>query len=230
LDAELKEKVEGIIHYRFKDSEILVTAMTHRALIGSSNRKTKENQRLEFIGDSILSFVVSNFLYDYFTDHDEGFLSKIRSRIVDNRNLSIASERIGIKGVVLSLRKGRGNQGSRLSRKIFGDIYESLIGALYMDGGIKSARAFIMRTLLKEIEEISMEEVDHKTLLQEWCQKKGIPLPEYTLLYSTGPEHDKKFTVSVGVAGVGSSTGIGVSKKDAEKDAAGKLWKLLPGA
>ncbi len=227
LGGETLSIIEEISGYRFKDRSLLAIAVTHRAIIGSSNRMTLQNQRLEFLGDSILSFAVADFLLNYFPNEDEGFLSKLRSKIVDNRNLAVVGERIGIGEIVRSLIDKHGGRGGRLSRKVYGDIYEAIVGAMYMDGGLPPTRSFVEITLLSSVDEISEREVDHKTVLQEWCQKKNISLPAYSLLYSTGPEHDKNFTVSVNVTGVGSATGNGNSKKDAEKDAASKLWESI---
>jgi ribonuclease-3 len=226
-EEEIKQ-IEQMIGYYFSDKSYLETALSHRAIIGLSNTQTLKNQQLEFLGDSIISYVVSRFLFEYYGDKDEGFMSKLRSRVVDNRNMAKVSKRLGIESLVLKVKnKDEKKQSGRLSLKILGDIFESVTGAIYLDGGMACASRFIADTLLHDIESVEKTEVDYKTNLQEWCQKKGLPLPAYTLLYSVGPEHGKSFTISVRVDELGSAIGMGSSKKEAEQSAARKLFESI---
>ncbi|RMG59576.1 MAG: ribonuclease III [Deltaproteobacteria bacterium] len=196
--------------------------------MGASNRRTLRNQRLEFLGDSILSYVVSRYLFESYPDRDEGFLSKIRSKLVDNRFLARVGRRMGLEEILAQIRRRyRKRSSGRLSLKVMGDIVESIVGALYLDGGIETAERFIQSRILTDLSRVEDLEVDFKTSLQEWCQKKGLSLPEYKILYSRGPEHDKFYVVSVSVVGVGSASGEGRSKKEAEQEAARKMMESL---
>lgn len=220
------EEIERIIDHSFSDKNLPETALSHRAIIGLSNDRTLKNQQLEFLGDAIISYVVSGFLFTYYPEKDEGFMSKLRSRVVDNRNLAAVAKKMGIESLILRVRrKNKKRASGRLSLKILGDIFEAIAGAIYIDGGMGEASRFIVDNLLEDIEAVEKTEVDYKTNLQEWCQKRGLPLPTYMLLYSVGPEHGKSFTISVKVEELGSAVGMGNSKKEAEQNAARKLFE-----
>jgi len=228
VSEEDVKNLERTIGYQFRDRSLLVEAVSHRAFMGRSNRLTLSNQRLEFLGDSILSYIVSSYLFRVYPGKDEGFLSKLRAKVVDNRFLAEVGRNLGIEDILNDARKRlRRKTSGRLSKKVMGDIFESIIGAVYLDGGMDAAEEFIERAILGKIRNIEEVEVDFKTSLQEWCQKNGIPLPEYSLLYSKGPEHDKSFVVSVRVGTLGTATGEGQSKKEAEQEAARRIFELI---
>ncbi len=226
-DEEIRE-IEEIVDHLFGNKNLPKDALSHRAIIGLSNERTLKNQQLEFLGDSIISYVVSTYLFERYPEKDEGFMSKLRSRVVDNRNLAVVAKRMGIESLILKVRKKNKKRSSgRLSLKILGDLFEAITGAIYLDGGMGEAERFIAENLLENIEALERTEIDYKTILQEWCQKRGLPLPIYLLLYSVGPEHGKSFTISAKVENRGSALGVGTSKKEAEQDAARKLFEEI---
>lgn len=215
--------IEGKLGYRFVHTERLVEALTHRSTLGElkpgDERITYE--RLEFLGDAVLALVTADFLIRNFPTEDEGQLTKKKSLLVSKGVLAKKAEEIGIKEhIILSesaLRGGVADQDSVLTAAL-----EALIGGIYVDGGIESARTFIEEKILDDIEDY-LEHRDHvnfKSVLQEWAQSRYRSYPRYSVRATAGPEHDKIFVVEVKVGGKVVGKGRGKSKKDAEQMAA----------
>jgi ribonuclease-3 len=215
--------LERRLGYRFLKRERLLEALTHRSTLGDlkpgDERITYE--RLEFLGDSVLSLVTSDFLFRSFPDENEGQLTKKKSLLVSKGVLAKKAEEIGIKQYIIlsdsARRGGVAEQDSVLTAAL-----EAIIGAIYLDGGMKNARIFVEEMLLDNIDDF-LEHSDHinyKSIIQEWSQSKYRSYPRYSIKSTTGPEHDKIFLVEVKVGGKVVGKGRGKSKKDAEQMAA----------
>lgn len=217
--------MEDAIGFRFARPELLRSALTHRSF-SSEGRAERCNERLEFLGDSILSAVVAHRLYELYPDEDEGGLSKRRSLLVSRPALARWAEEIGL-GSHLYLGTGEANSGGRRRPSILADALEALLGAVYLDGGYAAAGAFIRRWLLSR--EALYEETDYKSRLQEVLQKHHGAPPVYGVVQTTGPEHEKTFLVKVGMGRRTLGRGAGKSKKLAEQAAARNALERLGG-
>jgi ribonuclease-3 len=214
------------ISYRFQDPELLRAALTHR----SSGRLNYE--RLEFLGDSILNFVVASRLYELRPNNDEGDLSRLRSRVV--RGDSLARLASGLRlGDYLIMGEGELKTGGFQRASILADALEALFGAIYLDGGYEACRAVIREVCDEVIENLPDAETlkDPKTRLQEWMQARARPLPEYQLLREEGAEHAKRFIIRARLPDSGDEMeAAGASRRKAEQAAADLLFKRLSGS
>lgn len=208
-------ELQNNLNYNFKNLKYLDKALTHRSY--SSERKLNySNERLELLGDSVISLVVIEYLIKKFPDKDEGYISKLKSHIVSSKNLFKWAKKISLeKYIKLSLAEIR--SGGREKMQIISNTFEALIGAIYLDGGIDPVKKIIHEYLELE-KEISFD--DYKSMLQEFCQKKFRIVPKYELVSEEGPDHKKKFKVSVCIKGKIIADGEGYSKKEAENNAA----------
>lgn len=214
--SELEKK----IGYKFKNIKYLIEALTHRSY--TNEHKTLFNyERMEFLGDAVLDLITTEYLFEKYTTYDEGTLTKIQSKIVSSQNLSIISEKLNL-GDYLKLSKGEEQIGGRKKTSILGDIFETVLAAIYLDGGILEAKKFVLNNLQNIIDKLdSIEDYrDYKTELQEIIQIKYSTLPEYISEREFGPDHNKQFEVSVYVNNIKMGTGVGFSKKSAGKLAA----------
>lgn len=210
------------IQYQFRQPNRLKEALTHSSYANEHREKGLVcNERLEFLGDSVLSIVISDYIYRRFLDLDEGDLTKIRASIVCEDSLAIAAKRIDL-GAVLYLGKGEERTGGRKRKSILADAFEAVIGAIYLDGGIEEARKFIRETLASIIEDGIQGRLnrDYKTEFQEYAQRNGEVLIRYEIVDQTGPDHCKEFEAAVFVDNNLCGQGIGSSKKEAEQEAA----------
>lgn len=222
--------IENNLNYKFKDIELLQTAMTHSSYGNENNLSpTENNERLEFLGDSILNLIVSEYLYRKYSDYPEGELTKIRAKVVCESSLSYGAKSIGI-GKSILLGKGEEITGGRERESILADATEALIGALYLDSDLKNTR----KILLDKFEEDIVKAVakgnlftDYKTELQERLQKNPNVKVEYIVSKEEGPDHNKMFYMDLYVEGEKISTGMGKNKKEAEQMAAKKALKDL---
>lgn len=212
----------------FKNKKLFEQAFTHRSYLNETKEKLSSNERLEFLGDSIISFVVSQYLYKKFPQFDEGILTNIRSLMVNTKSLAKIAKELGF-GEFLKLSKGEAESKGRLNQSLLADSFESFVGALYIDQGIESVTAFLKDALLGMAGEISKNKSfkDPKSLLQEYVQSRKQTSPLYKVLEETGPAHSKKFKIGAYVYGRLVSEGVGKSKRDAEEDAAGKALNFL---
>lgn len=212
---ELEEK----IGYCFKDKEILRTSMTHSSFSNECHlKKIPCNERLEFLGDAVLEITVSDYLYHLMPELPEGKMSTTRASIVCEPTLALCCRQIDLGSYIL-MGKGEEHTGGRQRDSILSDAMEALIGAIYLDGGITSAKEFINRFILNDIDNKTLF-YDSKSILQEWVQAKGAEPLTYKLIAEKGPDHAKTFTVEARIGDTVVGTGSGRSKKAAEQEAA----------
>lgn len=221
--ARLKQlnKLEDTIGYSFKDIGILDNALTHSSYVASRSDFLLHNERLEFIGDSILDMIVSLHLYRRCKDSPEGSLTRFRAIIVCEQSLYNAANRLNL-GCYMLMSRGEENTGGRARTSLLADAFEALIAAIYLDGGIKKAKAFILENLEETIKAAVESRIfsDYKSFLQEHVQKKNSGKLSYKLLKEEGPDHEKTFEVAVYLNSTLIGSGAGHSKKDAQQAAA----------
>lgn len=221
------EKLETVLDYTFNNKELLITALTHRSCLNSP--KPKESyERLEFLGDAILEKMISVFLYLKYPDKMEGFLTAARSSLVRTESLSKIAKKINVDQFIL-MSKGEESTGGRQNPSILEDVIESLIGALYLDGGPEAAQKFFDRFILpnadQEVTENQLK--DAKSLYQEKVQALGFASPVYETTSAEGPDHNKVFSVQVLVNGRPIASGTGRNKQVAEQNAAQEALKVI---
>ena len=226
LDKNLEE-FQGKIRYYFNDKELLIEALSHSSYANEKRKGRNSNERLEFLGDSVLSIVVSQYLFEHFTHLPEGELTKIRASLVCEKSLYEFAKQIDL-GEHILLGKGEENTGGRERVSILADAFEAVIAAVFLDGGIEAARRHILKFIPKDIDDrkpVSFS--DHKTILQEIIQKNPEEKVEYKLVGQSGPDHNKAFKVQVRLNSNVIGTGIGRSKKEAEQMAAKEALELM---
>lgn len=226
MDSFFNEKLimnlEKNINITFKNKMLLQRSMTHKSFSNeNSHLSLRDNERLEFLGDSVLSIVISTYIFDNFPDYPEGELAKMRSVIVSEPILALKAREINL-GDYLLLGKGEDLSGGRKRESILADSMEAIIGAVYLDCGIKKAEEFIIdlfETIIKEVEQGKYIQ-DFKTVLQEVIQQESINRPTYFVVDEKGPDHNKTFKVEVRHNNITLGSGQGSSKKEAEQNAA----------
>lgn len=216
------KELENRIGYTFKDKSLLDVALTHTSYANESRKGLPHNERLEFLGDSVLSFVVAEHLYTQKEHLPEGELTRRRAGLVCEPALDAFAKQISL-GSYLRLGKGEELSGGRQRASILSDAFEALIAAIYLDGGIAPARAFILQFLT----ESAAAEDDYKTRLQEVIQQNPEERVRYHVTAETGPDHNKNFTVEVHLNSNKIGTGTGHSKKQAEQKAAHEALILM---
>ncbi len=227
------EPLERRIGYRFRDRGLLEHALTHRSRVHEdASGGVFDNESMEFLGDSVLGFVIADMLFRQFPQHNEGQKSKLKASIVSATSLARLGEKVGL-GEFLILGRGEEKTGGRRKHALIADCYEALIAAVYLDGGIESARGFIERQFAGLIEEARRTGAhaafteDYKSALQEWLQSHDRGLPSYRLAAELGPAHRRLFDVEVLVHGEPIARAEGKSKKEAAQAAARKALELL---
>lgn len=212
--------LEAAIGYRFSDITLLQNALSHSSYANERYHDSlKSNERLEFLGDSILGMIVAEYLYRNFPNRPEGELTRMRADMVCEQALALIAEKIHL-GDHLMLGHGETQSGGKKRASILADAVESVIAACFLDGGMNAARSFVETFVLCDVPVTKLHNVDYKTALQELVQKKKNQTLEYRLVGESGPDHDKQFTVEVLLNDVVIGQGIGRSKKRAEQDAA----------
>jgi ribonuclease-3 len=231
--ARIRDEFEALQEaagYRFRDRGILEHALTHRSRANEDvTGGVADNESLEFLGDAVLGFVVAELLFTRFPDRDEGQKSKMKAALVSTPALARQAGRLGL-GEHLLLGRGEEKTGGRRKRALLADGYEALIAAIYLDGGMDAARAFILRACEPLIGDVAGAVTigdDHKSALQETLQGRGDPLPEYVVTAEEGPAHRRLFRVEVRVRGNVLAEAEGRTKKDAEREAARKALEGL---
>ena len=216
------------ISYYFRDETLIRKALTHRSFISNDASNVISNERLEFLGDSVLGLVVSEELYCRFPDWSEGELTKAKSYVVSREILARKAKELGL-GKYLIMSNGEERSGGRKRKSIISDAFEAMLGAVYLDGGLEEVRRFICQFVLKDMDEILTYRFhfNYKSWLLEHVQAGGESFPEYRVLRETGPDHKKEFTVEVVVNGKVLGRGKGFSKKRAEQEAALKAVECL---
>ena len=212
----------------FINNNLKTLAFTHRSYLNENKKVKQSNERLEFLGDSILSFVVSSYIFEHNPNKDEGDLTSLRSVLTNTQTLYVVAERIGL-GNMLLMSQGEEESGGRVNKTILANTYEAVVGGLFIDGGIEKARKFITETILSNISEFVDEQglKDPKSKLQEFMQEKFKVSPEYKILDEHGPDHSKEYTSGVFHESEMIAKGFGKSKQEAEKDAALQALKAL---
>ncbi|MCL2155530.1 MAG: ribonuclease III [Leptospirales bacterium] len=221
--------IQNRINVKFKDKNLLDRALTHRSYVNESSiKKVKDNERLEYLGDSVLGLVVNEYLFTRFENYPEGDLAKIKSAVVSEATLAKVAREINL-GSFLLMGKGEELNGGRDRSSILANSFEALIGAVYLDRGIKDCRNFILTLLKKDIERIDSMTylMDPKTTLQEYVQKKYKERPIYEVVEEKGPDHKKEFVVRLIINGKEAARGSGSSKRRAEMTAAEYILKKI---
>ena len=212
--------LETAIGYRFHNITLLQNALTHSSYANECwHDSLKSNERLEFLGDSILGMVVAEHLYKTFSDRPEGELTRMRADMVCEASLAKIAMQLDL-GKHLMLGHGEEQTGGRTRASILADAVESVIAASFLDGGMDAAKGIISRFILCDVPVTRMHNIDYKTALQELVQQKKNQVLTYALIGESGPDHDKRFTVAVSLNGNEVGQGIGTSKKRAEQEAA----------
>lgn len=213
---------EQRIGYTFQQRELLRRALTHKSYSHEAKElDVRHNETFEFLGDSVLGFVIGDLLFSHFPELDEGALSKMKAYLVSASSLAAKARHYGM-GEVILLGVGEEKTGGRKKDSLLANLFEAVIAAIYLDGGVSAARELIERSFGEDIRRIDEQDLlfhDYKTALQELAQGRGLPLPEYHVVAEVGPDHDKTFIVEVRVGSL-VARGEGSSKKEAQQQAA----------
>ena len=219
IDKKIKE-FEKIIKYSFRKSSLLVKALTHKSYDNNIN-----NEKLEFLGDRVLGLVISEKLLNKFPDENEGIIDKKFANLVNKKTCLLVARKINLKKFILL-----GSSHKKLERsadKINSDCLEAIVGAIYLDGGLKSVEKFILVFWDEFLLKSAVTLIDSKTKLQEFSLKKFKELPKYVFFKKTGPQHRPLFKTEVQIPNSKKIVGVGSSKKNAQQNAAAKLLKIL---
>ena len=215
-----KKELEIILDYDFKNSDLLKTSLIHKSFDNLNN-----NEKLEFLGDRVLGLIISKKLIEIYPEEREGIIDKKFANLVNKKTCSSIANKLNIKKFMFLGPSHKSLQ--RSSDKIMGDCLEALIGAIYLDGGIKSAEKFVLNFWKQYLENSILPLIDAKTQLQEHSLKKFKKLPKYTFYKKTGPQHQPLFKTDVQIPNSKKAIGTGSSKKNAQQNAASKLLRSL---
>ncbi len=221
-------KFEAVIRYRPRNWAVFIKALMHRSYLQFLDEAWDSNERLEFLGDAVLNFLVAEYLFEKYPDREEGYLTKVRSRLVNRKVLAQQAKEIHLSEfLLLSLSAAQSIDSG--SESILADAFESVIGALYLDGGLKAARTFIHTQLLmnEEVFQGALFDDNYKSGLLEFAQAHSFGIPRYMVVREEGPEHDRRFTVEVLVNMQTLGSGTGRNKKEAEQAAAAQAMERL---
>jgi len=211
----------------FKNQDLLTQALTHKSWVNEHKNQRESNERLEFLGDAVLEFVVSNELYQNIPDKEEGFLTALRANLVNTQNLANIARKLNV-GKVIFLAKGEEEGGGRENPSLLADTVEAIIGAFFLDQGIEPVYQFIKEHIVAQVpEKLSRPLKDAKSRLQEYIQAQKLPTPKYKVIEESGPDHNKKFIVEVSVDNKELGKGEGKSKSVAEQKAADNALSRL---
>lgn len=204
----------------FSNKDLLDQALTHRSWVNEHKGTRESNERMEFLGDAILEYIVSKEIYKLFPEKEEGYLTALRANMVNTIALADVAIKLNL-GPSLFLSKGEEDGGGRENTSLLADTMEAIIGAIFIDRGITDAEDFIMENILANVNEKAAKPLkDYKSRLQEFVQSKGLPAPKYQVVEESGPDHNKKFVIEVIVNGEAWGRGEGKSKSTAEQEAA----------
>ncbi|WP_127142699.1 ribonuclease III [Pelagibacterium montanilacus] len=222
MRAKEKEQIEQRLAYSFSDQTLLERALTHSSAVAPSRRTRESYQRLEFLGDRVLGLVVADLLCNRMPLANEGELSRTLNSMVRKESCARVARKLGL-GAFLRLGDSEARTGGADKDAILGDVCESLIGAIFADGGLQPAYEFVSRMFGDDLDLAHAQRADAKTTLQEWAQAQGLEPPTYSLTARSGPDHAPVFTISVEVRGYPTESATGASKKLAEHQAAEKF-------
>lgn len=218
------KELQNQIGYAFRDEKLMENALTHSSYANERGKsRAFSNERLEFLGDSVLGFVTAEYLFEKYPSRPEGEMTRIRAELVCEQSLAATAEALEL-GSVLLLGKGEEQNGGRTRKSILADAVEALLAAIYLDGGIVPARAFVLDHILAEK---PTELTDYKTALQELVQSTGGVSPQYKIIDEYGPDHAKTFVARVEIEGKPAGEGSGRTKKEAEQSAAKAAMESL---
>ena len=231
MDNSKESQVEERVGITFKDKSFLHRAFVHRSFLNEKRDEKESNERLEFLGDAVLEFLVSNHIFAHFPNQDEGHLTALRSKLVNTTSLAQTARQLEL-GEALYLSHGEEQSGGRSNTGLLANTVEALLGAIFLDQGMNKAKEFVDSFILSKLPETVKESLkDPKSLLQEYVQAKGLPTPQYKVISEVGPDHAKEFTIEVLVDKKPLGKGSGSSKKTATQDAAAKAleaWNKQP--
>ena len=219
------EQLQNNLGYQFKNISFLERALTHSSYANEQNLDIGDNERLEFLGDSVLGFVTAEYLFSHHKNFPEGELTKLRAYAVCEKSLFAYAKEIEL-GKFLRLGKGEEHTGGRNRASVLSDAFEAVIAAIYLDGGLEPAKKFILR-FVEPYVEAKPTFKDYKTTLQEVIQQNQGENLQYVLISESGPDHDKKFVMEVHLNSNVIGTGVGRSKKIAEQNAAKEALELM---
>jgi len=216
---------EKQLQYTFNDTYYLEKALTHRSI---QNHSEGNYERLEFLGDAIIDQTVSIWLFRKYPQYDEGTLTKKRASLVNRDFLSMLGKKLNVMHMI-RIEKSVKINDPKVTTNIASDVYEAIVGAIYLDGGFKEASKFIKRTLCLS-EHLAHEDLNYKGQLIEYCHSNNLPTPQFAIINSRGPEHEKTFIIKVIISPYKSWRGVGSTKKSAEQDAAQRAINFLLGS
>lgn len=227
MNKDLKQ-LEKSIGVEFKDKSLLQTALTHRSYLNEHKGVKENNERLEFLGDAVLELIVSDYLFSTYTERPEGELTSFRSALVKTDSLAETSKELGY-GKYLRLSKGEEDTGGREKDYLLANVFEAVLGAIYLDKGYDVCTEFVLRVLVSKIDRIVEKrlDIDSKTKIQELAQSTYKVTPVYEVVKEEGPDHNKKFTVVVKIDEKVIGEGTGASKQKAEEKAASEGIKYI---
>jgi len=226
-DSQLR-RLQRLLGYRIRNGDVFAQALLHRSFLQRLPQTTRSNERLEFLGDSILNLIVADYLYHRFPQAEEGELTKIRSRLVNRKALAAYAKAIHLSDFILMSPSAAQSIGKGYDA-ITADTFEAIIAAIYLDGGIQPAREFVERQVLAAMKKGAVITADenYKSMLLEYAQSQGISAPRYHIVKEEGPDHDRTFTVDVMLNNVRQGRGTGKNKKEAEQAAASEALEKL---
>jgi ribonuclease-3 len=226
--TETPEALAARLNLPFRDARLIARGLTHRSFINENPDALEDNERLEFLGDAVLDFLVGSWLYHRYPEMAEGKLTRLRSALVGTRQLAGFARSLDL-GQAMRLGRGEIDGGGRDRDNLLCGTFEAVIGALYIDSGFDAVRRFVEPLLENVIEDIieQRDDVDAKSSLQEWAQGKGLGVPLYRQVEVAGPDHERVFTFQVVIDGQPYSTGSGTSKQEAGKNAAAETLRAL---
>jgi ribonuclease-3 len=234
LSAAFSEKkfdvvrFEQLLGYHPKNQNLFFESLLHRSYLQYLGPQARSNERLEFLGDAILNFLVAEYLYRLYPSMEEGDLTKVRSRLVNRKSLAQRAKELRLSDFLLLSSSALQSVDSG-SDSILADAFEAIIGALYIDGGVAPARNFVSRSLLSDsfILNSALMDDNYKSALLEYSQARSLGVPRYAILREDGPDHDRRFTIEVFLGSESLGTGTGKSKKDAEQAAAAQALEHI---
>jgi ribonuclease-3 len=225
IPASSSDSLQTALSYRFQDQTLLDEALTHKSYVNERKGVAcTDNERLEFLGDAVLSLVISEYLAAGLPDSTEGALSKLKAQLVSESSLERVARRLQLGGY-LKLGRGEVLSNGREKASLLADAVEAVLAAVFLDGGFEASRQVTVHLFAEELSQIEARErqpgaEDYKTQFQEWCQKRYDLLPHYETIRESGPDHDKRFDVELTIRGEVVGAGSGRSKKEAEQQAA----------
>jgi len=221
-------RLESLIGYTIRNHDLFHQALLHRSFLQRGYYASRSNERLEFLGDSILNLIVAEYLYRRYPNAEEGELTKIRARLVNRKALAAYGKSIHLSEFIFMSPSAKQSVGKGYAT-ITADTYEAVIAAIYLDGGFEAARKFVEQQLLAALKKgsVATDDENYKSMLLEYAQSRGLGVPRYAIVHEEGPDHDRTFTVDVILGNERKGSGSGKNKKEAEQAAASKALEHL---